>query len=314
MVINTFLKIFKSNNMKKVFFSLMLIAALALGFTNCNKNTSESETHSQTFTFGETTYDIDNVITIENIQYNGSQIYNAIVFSQGQMIGNNGGEGRGIVIIFRGDFTAGTYNMTFDPAHPTNNFPMYIYTELEVEDIVNFNIDDLMAQDDVYAASSGSFTLEMDGDMFTVTTDGIEVEKVSDAAVKTSSVDCESEVARYVLATVEEGNINGVNIVTAGATKITYIVEQKVLCFITEEANMIGYFYSGNSIPTGTINNAALIYVDGMNTSNIQPGSGTISIEKEGDIYTINIAEATIGSNNYTLHYVGTLPTFDLPF
>ena len=302
--------------MKKVFFSLMLIAALALGFTNCNKNTSESETHSQTFTFGETTYDIDNVITIENIQYNGSQIYNAIVFSQGQMIGNNGGEGRGIVIIFRGDFTAGTYNMTFDPAHPTNNFPMYIYTELEVEDIVNFNIDDLMAQDDVYAASSGSFTLEMDGDMFTVTTDGIEVEKVSDAAiVETSSVDCESEVARYVLATVEEGNINGVNIVTAGATKITYIVEQKVLCFITEEANMIGYFYSGNSIPTGTINNATLVYASGMNVNNgIQVGQGSITIEKNEDVYTVDIPSVTINGTQYTLHYVGTMPSFDFPF
>lgn len=303
--------------MKKVFFSLMLIAALALGFTNCNKNTSESETHSQTFTFGETTYDIDNVITIENIQYNGSQIYNAIVFSQGQMIGNNGGEGRGIVIIFRGDFTAGTYNMTFDPAHPTNNFPMYIYTELEVEDIVNFNIDDLMAQDDVYAASSGSFTLEMDGDMFTVTTDGIEVEKVSDAAiVETSSVDCESEVARYVLATVEEGNINGVNIVTAGATKLTYLMmEQKVVCFITETGDMMAYMYQGSSIPTGTFDNATLLYVNGMDINNgIKAGQGTITIEKNDDVYTVNIPEVTIDGQQYTLHYVGTLPTFDLPF
>lgn len=312
MFLNSFGLNLNFNNMKKLFLSLMLVAAVAAGFVGCKKTASESDTHTQTFSLGETSYDIDNVITIENIQYNGSQIYNAIVFSHGQMTGNNGGEGQGVVIIFRGDLTAGTYNMTFDPAHPTNHFPMYLFAALEVEDIVNFNIDDLLAQDDVYAANSGSFTLEMDGDMFTVTTDGIEVEKTSDAAItETSSVDCESEVARYELATVEEGNINGVNIVTAGATKITY---QKVLCFITETANMIGYFYSDDSIPTGTINNATLFYVDGMDTSNIQLGSSTISIEKDGDVYTVNIDEVTMGGQTYTLHYVGTLPFFDLPF
>ncbi|MBQ2499201.1 MAG: hypothetical protein II523_04215, partial [Bacteroidales bacterium] len=65
--------------MKKVFFSLMLAAALAFGFTSCDKTTTTSDTHSQTFTLGETSYPVDNVVTIENIQSDGSDVYNAIL-------------------------------------------------------------------------------------------------------------------------------------------------------------------------------------------------------------------------------------------
>lgn len=303
-------------NMKKLFFSLMLIASLAFGFTSCDKTASESDTHSQTFTLGETTYDINNAITIENIQYDGSQIYNAIVLSNGQIVGN-GGNGHGIIIVFRGDILAGTYTMSYDPLNPNVSFPKYFFAEIDVEDIVDFNIDDLMEQDGVYVASSGSFTLEIDEDIYTITTDGIEVEQVKDAAaVETSSADYEGSMLRYTLATVEEGNINGDNIVTAGATKFTYLMmEMKVVCFITETGNMLGYVYTGTSIPTGTIDNANLIYVNGMNINGgLQAGQGTITIEKEGDVYTVDIPDATIGGVAYTMHYVGTLPYFDFPF
>ena len=294
----------------------MLFAALAFGFTSCDKTTSESDTHSQTFTLGETSYDINNAITIENIQYDGSQIYNAIVLSNGQIVGN-GGNGQGIVIVFRGDILAGTYTMSYDPLNPEVSFPKYFFAELDVEDIVNFNINDLMEQDGVYVAESGSFTLEVNDNIYTLTTDGIEVTNVKDLAiVETSSVDYEGSMLRYTLATVDEGNINGDNIVTAGATKFTYLMmEMKVVCFITETGNMLGYVYQGNTIPTGTFNNASLIYVNGMNINGgLQAGQGTINIEKNGDVYTVDITDATIGGENYTMHYVGTLPFFEFPF
>ena len=312
MVINTFLKIFKSNNMKKVFFSLMLIAALVFGFTSCEKKASESDTHSQTFTLGETTYDIDNVITIENIQYEGSDVYNAIVLSRGQMIGNTGGEGRGVVLFFKGNITAGTYNLTGND----NDYPKYVFASLTVEDIVNFDFNNL-DNEESYFATSGSLTLEINNDTYAITTDGIEVENAKDPAiVETSSVDYEGSVERYVLATVEEGTINSENIVTAGATTFTYIMmEAKAICFITEEGNMLSYIYQGNSIPTGTIENASLLYVNGMNISGgAQAGQGAITIEKNDDVYTVDIPSATIGNEIYTLHYVGTMPYFDFPF
>lgn len=298
--------------MKKLFLSLMLVAAVAFGFTSCNKTTSSSDTHSQTFTLGETTYDIDNAITIENMKYDGSDTYNAIVLSQGQMIGNNGGEGRGVVLFFKGKITAGTYNLTGND----NNYPKYVFASLTVEDIVNFDFNNL-DDEESYFATSGSFTLEINDNTYTITTDGIEVENAKDPAiVETSSVDYEGGVLRYILADVEEGNINGVNIVTAGATKFTYLMmEQKVVCFITEEGDMLGYIYQGSSIPTGTIENAALLYVSGMDINNgLKAGQGTITIEKNDEVYTVDVPEVTIDGQQYTLHYVGTLPFFDFPF
>ena len=302
--------------MKKVFFSLMLVASLAFAFISCDKNASESDTHSQTFTLGETTYDINNVITIENIQYDGSQIYNAIVLSNGQIIGN-GGEGQGVVILFRGDITDGTYTMSFDPEHLDANYPKYFFAELEVEDIVNFNIDDLMQQDEVYVASAGSFTLLTDDGNFIITTDGIEVEKVKDIAVtETSSVDYEGNVARYVLATVEEGNINGANIVTAGVTKfILMMMEFKIIAFITETGDMIGITYSGSSIPTGELNNVSVVYVNAMDTQTTKTAFANVTISvDDNDVYTVDIPQVTFNGTQYNLHYVGTLPFFDFPF
>lgn len=290
----------------------MIIAAVTFGFTSCDKTTSASDTHSQTFTLGETTYDIDNVITIENIQYEGSDVYNAIVLSRGQMIGNTGGEGRGVVLFFKGNITAGTYNLTGND----NDYPKYVFASLTVEDIVNFDFNNL-DNEESYFATSGSLTLEINNDTYAITTDGIEVENAKDPAiVETSSVDYEGSVERYVLATVEEGTINSENIVTAGATTFTYIMmEAKAICFITEEGNMLSYIYQGNSIPTGTIENASLLYVNGMNISGgAQAGQGAITIEKNDDVYTVDIPSATIGNEIYTLHYVGTMPYFDFPF
>ncbi len=303
----------------------MLVAAFAMSFVSCEKKTTESETHSQTFTLGETSYSIDNAITIENIQYNGSQNYNAIVLSQSQMTGENGGKGEGVVIVFQGAITAGTYNPTFDPYNPTVSFPKYFVAELEVEDIVNFSIDDLMSQEDVYVASAGSFTLEMDGDIFTITTDGIEVEKISDPAIiETSSVDYEGDVDRYILATVEEGNFNGTNIVTAGWTRYQIMfVQTNIVAFITEAGDMVGYTTTAsfnNGIPEGTYtidNSHQFIYVEGMNIKAPKFASGgEMTVTKDGEIYTIDMTGLVFDgmAGTSALHYVGTMPYFEFPF
>lgn len=321
MVIKTFLQKFQTfNNMKKLFFSLMLIAALVFGFTSCEKKASESDTHTQTFTMGETTYDINNVITIENIKYEGSDVYNAIVLSQGQMIGNTGGEGRGVTILFKGNINPGTYNLTGN----VNNYPQYIFADLTVEDIVNFDIDNLLDNEDAYHAISGSFTLEIDGDTYTITTDGIEVENIDNPViVETSSVDYEGSVERYVLADVVEGNLNSVNIVTAGTTKYNIMfIETQIVAFITETGDMLGFTSTSpftNGIPTGEFTNSdyPIILLEGMNINAPKfASSGNIVISKEGDYYTIDITDMEFSGLNdtYTMHYVGTMPYFDFPF
>ena len=170
----------------KLLFLLTFIAVTTGRFSSCEKTVSESETHSQTFTLGETTYDINNAYTVENINDSLGNIYNAVVLGQGQLIGTNGGESRAVILVFNDDIESGTYTMSNNPS----NYPKYYFIEMEVEDIVNFSLDDLMNQEDFYVANSGSFTLEKDGDVFTITTDGIEVEKINDASVvETSSVD-----------------------------------------------------------------------------------------------------------------------------
>ena len=297
----------------------MLVAAVATSFTSCKKNASDSDTHSQTFTLGETTYDIDNAITIENIQYEGSDIYNAIVLSQGQMIGNNGGEGRGVIVFFKGNITAGTYNMTGND----NDYPKYVFASLTVEDIVNFDFNNL-DDEESYFATSGSFTLEIDDDTYTITTDGIEVENAKDPAiVETSSVDYEGSVARYRLADVVEGNLNGVNIVTAGTTKRDLVfVETQIVAFITENGDMLGFTSQTpftNDIPTGefTNNDYPIIMLEDMNANSPRfATSGNIVISKDGNNYTIDITNINFSgvSDTYTMHYVGTMPYFDFPF
>ena len=306
--------------MKKLFLSLMLVAAVATAFVGCKKNASESDTHSQSFTLGETTYSVDNSVTIENIQYNDKQIYNAIVLSTGQMIGDNSGEGQSIVIVFRGNFTAGTYNLSTN----LESFPKYFFGELEVEDIVNFSIDDLMEQEGVYMANSGSFTLEMDGDFFTITTDGVEVEKIKDPAiVETSSADYEGDMLRYVLARVEEGTLNEANIVTAGRTEYKlWFIDTQIVAFITEEGDMLGFTSSTpftDGVPTGEFTNDdyLIILVEDMNIKAPKPAtSGNINISKDGETYTIDITGVEFNGveDTYSMHYVGTMPYFDFPF
>ena len=78
--------------MKKVFFSLMLIAALAAGFTGCKKDENTSTSHSQKFSLGETNYDVKNALAITNIAGEGTDIYNAIVLCDANLNNNNGGE------------------------------------------------------------------------------------------------------------------------------------------------------------------------------------------------------------------------------
>ena len=294
----------------------MLIAAIVAGFTGCKKDDNESTEHSQTFTLGETTYDIDNAITIENIQYQSSDVYNAIVLSK-QLIGENSGEGQGVVIVFKGNITSGTHNLSAN----NESFPKYLFGNIEIADIVNFNINNLLAQDDFYVATSGSFTLEISNGTYTITTEGIEMENtVNPNNIETSSVDYEGTPSRYILATVEEGNINETNIVTAGYFDRTILsIKLNIVCFISEAGDMLGFtsmtsFTDG--VPTGDFTNSdyPIIFAEKMNIEQLNyASSGNIHITKDGDVYTIDMT-TTINSSDYTLHYVGTLPYFDFPF
>ena len=299
----------------------MLISAFAFAFTSCNKTASESETHSQKFTLGETSYDINNAITIENIKYDGSYVYNALVFSQGQMTGNNGGEGKGVAVVFKGDINAGTYNFTGEDAE----FPKYVFADITVEDIVNFDLNNLN-DTEAYFAISGSLTLEINGDTYTITTDGIEVENAKDQAIfETSSVDYEGNVARFILADVEPGsNLNDVNIVTAGRTEreLPFIGKTQIVGFISANADMIGFITTTpftDGIPTGefTNNDYQIIMMEGMDSNSLRfASSGNIVISKDGETYTIDITNVNFSgvNNTYTMHYVGTMPYFDFPF
>ena len=306
--------------MKKVFFSLMLAATLAFGFTSCDKTTTTSDTHSQTFTLGETSYPVDNVVTIENIQSDGSDVYNAILLYTGKLIGDTGGECKGVTIIFKGDIIDGTYNLSGDD----NYFPKYVFADVSINNIINFDIWEL-ADDNAYIATSGSFTLENTDDGYVVTTSSIEVENTWDPSiVETSSVDYEGASATYRLATVQEGTLNDgeadVNVVTAGTTKYTLmIVETNVACFITDSGDMIGFTSMqslADGVPEGQYTNSdyPIIQVNIMDLEHFHPAtSGSISVAKDGDVYTIDITDAAINGKTYNMHYVGTLPYFNLP-
>ncbi|MCR5035947.1 MAG: hypothetical protein K6A73_01335 [Bacteroidales bacterium] len=306
--------------MKKVFFSLMLAAALAFGFTSCDKTTTTSDTHSQTFTLGETSYPVDNVVTIENIQSDGSDVYNAILLYTGKLIGDTGGECKGVTIIFKGDIIDGTYNLSGDD----NYFPKYVFADVSINNIINFDIWEL-ADDNAYIATSGSFTLENTDDGYVVTTSSIEVENTWDPSiVETSSVDYEGASATYRLATVQEGTLNDgeadANVVTAGTTKYTLmIVETNVACFITDSGDMIGFTSMqsfADGVPEGQYTNSdyPIIQVNIMDLEHFHPAtSGSISVAKDGDVYTIDITDAAINGKTYNMHYVGTLPYFNLP-
>ena len=310
--------------MKKLFLTVMLVAAVATSFVSCRKTTTDSNTHTQKFTLGATGFDINNAFTIENIQGSVNN-YKAIVLGQSEYVGSVGSRGKGVFIVFRGDFTAGTHNLAFDPEQPLTHLPMFLIGELEVDNIINFCIDSLLNQADVYAAYNGSFTLEMDQDTFTVTTTNIEVKKVKDTTqVTTSSADFEDIMLRYVLSTVEEGYFNDTtNIVTAGTTKLNILnTPCNVVAFITVNGDLIGLISStsfDDGIPEGTYSssNNSIIYVQGMSLSTLKfASSGEATVTRNGDTYTIDMTGLTIDgiSGSPTLHYVGTMPHFDFPF
>ena len=294
----------------------MLTAALALGFTSCNKTASESDTHTQTFSLGETSYDINNAFTVENIHYDGSEIYNAIVVTQGELIGSDA-DTKGVVIVFRGDITTGTYTFTGEEL----DFPKYLYTDIEITDITSFNIEEMQASDDTYLAISGTLVLDVDDNFFTITTDGVEVEKADDPAIlETSSVDYEGNVTRFVLAEVEPGSelndgTEDYDIVTAGCTSFSIFgFQQKIVCFIAENGDAIGFTYEGESVPTGTLSGSTVIFVEGLNINNMAfPTGATINVALNGDIYTVTIEGAHVSDKTYNLNYAGTLPFFTLP-
>lgn len=304
--------------MKKVFFSLMLIAAFAAGFTSCKKDENDTNSHSQTFSLGGTSYDVNNALTITNIRYEGNEIYNAIVLSNGSLTNNNGAESRGIIIAFKGDITSGTYTLSGD----ATAYPKYAFSSLNIADIASFDIENFFDNGNAYVGTTGSFTLEVDGGTYTITTEGIEVENVLDPSIiETSSVDYEGSSIVYELATVINGNLNNDVIATAGRTKYNLMfIETQIAAFITYSGNMIGLTSRSSftdGLPVGEFTNSdfPIIYLEGMNINAPKFAmSGNIVIAKDGDTYTIDITNATINGDNYEMHYEGTLPFFDFPF
>ena len=309
--------------MKKLFLTFTLVAAVATSFMSCSKTTTDSDTHTQKFTLGTTSFDINNAFAIERIQDSG-MIYNAIVLAQGEYVGSYGSRAKGAIIVFRGDFTPGTHNLVFDPQQPLDHFPMYLIAEHELDNIINFSLENLLNQADVYVADNGSFALEMNQDQFTVTTTNIEVKKVNDLTqVTTSSVDYEGNMLRYVLSTVEEGNFNGTNLVTAGRTKFDiFSTPYDIAAFITANGDLIGFISAtsfDNGIPEGTYSSDdnSIIYLQGMSLQTLKfASSGEATVARNGDTYTINMTGLAIDgiSGTPTMHYVGTMPNFDFPF
>ena len=309
--------------MKKLFLILMLVAAVVTSFVSCKKTTTDSDTHTQKYSLGTTEFDINNAIAIERIQDSGV-IYNAMALAQGDYVGSFGSKSQGVIIVFQGDFTPGTYNLVFDPEQPLAHFPMYLVAELEVDNIINFSLEYLLNQADVYVAENGSFTLEMNQDTFTVTTTDIQVKNVRDLTqVTTSSADYEGDMLRFVLSTVEEGNFNGANLVTAGSTKLDiFSTPYYVAAFITAEGNLIGFISEtsfDDGIPEGTYSSSdnSIIYVQGMSLQTLKfATSGETTVARNGDTYTIDMTGLTIDgiSGSPTMHYVGTMPNFDFPF
>lgn len=310
--------------MKKLILVFTLIASVATSFMGCRKTTNDSDTHTQKYTLGENSFDINNAMTIENIKDSVGQVYNVIMLSQTEEVGYFGSKTKGVFIVFSGDFESGTYNLAFDPEQPLDHFPMYLVAECEVGNMLTFSLSNFLNQADAYAARSGSFTLAMDGDQFTVTGTGIEVKKIKDQTqVSTSSVDFEDNMIRFVLSDVVEGDFNGTNIVTAGRTTLNILgTMTDVATFITENGNIIGFSSSsasGDDLPTGTFtyNDRDIFYIQDMTVTTIKYAtSGEISVAKEGDIYTIDMTGLTIDgiSGTPTMHYVGTMPKFDFPF
>ena len=159
--------------------------------------------------------------------------------------------------------------------------------------------------------------------LFTITTTDVQVKKVQDLTqVSTSSVDYEGGMLRYVLSTVEEGDFNGTNILTAGSTKLNILDTYNVAAFITANAELIGFITSASfdeGIPEGTYSSSdnSIIYMQDMSLQTLKFASnGEATVTRNGDTYTIDMTGLAIDgiSGTPTMHYVGTMPNFDFPF
>ena len=315
--------------MKKLFLSLMLVAGLAAGFTSCKKDdkTNESTDHTQTFTLGEDEYDIDNVIIIQNIQYKGqSGIYCAMVLEEGQLVGDTGGEGQGIVMIFEGDgIAADTYTFNADP----QAFPQYYFADLSIDDVMNFDLNAFLQDNDMYRATEGACTIEISDSKYIVTTSNITVTNTEDS--KTSSVDYEGSAYVYTLATVESGELtvgdSTSEVATAGTTKYQIaFVGKQIVSFITESGQMFGFIAPsvfGDNLPTGDLEVSMtkywIFYLENLqefqDIANHIITTGSIHVEyaSKSDAYYDITIETTDNGMPCNLTYRGTVPYYDLP-
>ena len=313
--------------MKNTILILILFASIALGFTSCVKTVSESETHSQTFTLGETSYSIDNVFVVYDFlhqyeafdgYYTAHEYRSAIILSQCEIQGNEL-EGRGVGIVFHDNSSIlpGTYSLSYDPNQPLNHFPMLIFTELESEDfklytsydiymnlnkMLNLNYflePDFFSQNGydsrVYIATSGSFTLEVVEGQFIITTDDVEVARVDDLAiVKSCSVDYKGGALKYYLSEIVGGEANSKNIVTAGWTTRTDGNNQtNIVAFFTEDEEMAGFISTASfadDIPEGTYSfeNCPIFYKEAGAGAPKFASSGEITVTRDGDFYVID--------------------------
>jgi hypothetical protein len=310
--------------MKKLVFTFVLFAAVATCFMSCEKTVIESDTHTQQFTFDTEVFDIENAFTVENIQDSGL-IYNDIVLWNSEEWNPATTFSHGVVIVFQGDITPGTYNLTFDPQHPTAHFPMLLVVD---ERGADFTIQTLLNQHNVHAAYWGSFTLAINQDQFTITTSNVHTKRLNELDYRRDlSVDFEDNMLRYVLSTVQEGTFNDTtNVVTAGRTKLKiFDTMYDVAAFITENGDLFGLISStsfDDGIPEGEYwnNENSFIYIQGMNYRTLTLARrGEAFVERDGDIYTIDMTDLRFqdgdGINvSGSLHYVGTMPQFDIPF
>lgn len=316
----------------------MLVAGLAACFTSCKKDSDETvdpgSSHAQTVIFAGETHNIKNVIAFENVQYSGNPNYSAIALIDDELVNENGGTANAAIIIFEGDIQAGTYYPKFEKEYP-EVYPKVFYTTVDIESITSFDpgyfVNQLIAGE-AYGAYYGSFTLQINRGDYVITTNNINVTDYEGQHGYRFEIDYEGNPKHYVFATVDEGVLNNGEtdavILTAGrmAYQFPIIGKKNIAGFIAwgiydtpegliTRTDMIGFQYQGDAIPTGQYTNPTLIFLEGMDTSNpaiIQ--AGTMNVEVNEDVYTVDINDAQINGKTYNMHYVGTLPFFDFPF
>lgn len=187
--------------MKKLFLTVLLVAAVATSFVSCRKTTTDSDTHTQKFTLGTTEFDINNAIAIESIK-DSSLIYNAIVLAQGDYVGSLGSRAKGAIIVFRGDFngtnlvTAGRtkLNIFSTPYHvaafiTANGDLIGFISATSFDDGIpegTYSSDDNsiiyvqgMSLQTLKFASSGEATVARNGDTYTIDMTGLAIDGLS---------------------------------------------------------------------------------------------------------------------------------------